>query len=925
MFVAAVLAVTVTDMRAEVTPFSESYSSESTTEGWTTSLPGVARFTPTILSNAENYFLSVKQGERARGCVVTGNILAGKAEQGDNFTLSFDMILGNNSDVSHNALTSFEIMDEMNVTPLFSLSAYASYYSNVEWTVNYTDTKIALPNSGYSRTGLSQLKWYSYKISRIGKLTYVTIVSRDTGEKIKEMTMFGGSSATGGLGNIVFSGYGTYANFAIDNIELREYQEGDSPSTAETSYSIKYQNEDGEQIKADSVVYGEVGSRVAVASNRLSDIWATDMKYIYKTGNDSITLVADATQNSITLHYREAKKYSYVVRQKYDNNEKILSEGDGFENEVITIYYPGFIHDGSTLYRIPAKTTNPHYGVSMLMDDNQEIDVNYDKYLENVVYYKEAEEMDGFTPIFGNYSDIRCSNGKGGIIRSEEPVVLVTLPAGNYSIYGQLWGGTDYQVPYVATITANGVSVLNMRTTGASVNYTGTAILDKETTLYISNTGVEADNKMLDLIYIRRIEGEPTFVAELNTVDSTLTFKKGFADATSSTIRSWELPDTVSVPMWYYYRNYVAKVVFEESFAEARPKVCSYWFHQYVNLKAVEGIENLNTSETTDMRGMFNECSALQSLDVSHFDTKNVTNMFYMFRNCSSLRSLDVSKFDTGNVTDMGWMFCADSLLTSLDVSHFNTGNVTRMTSMFWGCESLTQVDVSRFNTEKVTSMAWMFNGCTNLTELDVSNFNTANVTEMNNMFWYCRSLENLDVSHFNTANVSTMADMFGVCDQLKKLDVSQFNTENVTDMSYMFCNCYNLTSLNLSNFDTKRVKDMSSMFCYDGNLKTIYVSDKWTTDSIANDNEDMFSDCVSLKGGMGTVYDKNHIDYTYARIDGGTDAPGYFTDIQAAGIADIMADSNNRKSAIYSISGRKEAMPRKGINIIDGKKVLVK
>ena len=39
-----------------------------------------------------------------------------------------------------------------------------------------------------------------------------------------------------------------------------------------------------------------------------------------------------------------------------------------------------------------------------------------------------------------------------------------------------------------------------------------------------------------------------------------------------------------------------------------------------------------------------------------------------------------------------------------------------------------------------------------------------------------------------------------------------------------------------------------------------------------------MFSGCTNLIGGEGTVYDSKHTDYTYARIDGGTEAPGYFT-----------------------------------------------
>ena len=39
-----------------------------------------------------------------------------------------------------------------------------------------------------------------------------------------------------------------------------------------------------------------------------------------------------------------------------------------------------------------------------------------------------------------------------------------------------------------------------------------------------------------------------------------------------------------------------------------------------------------------------------------------------------------------------------------------------------------------------------------------------------------------------------------------------------------------------------------------------------------------MFRNCEKLKGGAGTVYNENHTDANYARIDGGKTSPGYFT-----------------------------------------------
>ena len=135
------------------------------------------------------------------------------------------------------------------------------------------------------------------------------------------------------------------------------------------------------------------------------------------------------------------------------------------------------------------------------------------------------------------------------------------------------------------------------------------------------------------------------------------------------------------------------------------------------------------------------ETSPLKNIDVSKLDTSQMTDMNGMFSNCSQLTSLDLSNFDTSKVTDMGFMFKGCSRLTALDVSKFNTSNVTNMRSIFERCSSLTSLDLSNFNTSNVTDMTFMFLLCPELTTLDVSNWNTSKVTGMFGMFEQCHKL----------------------------------------------------------------------------------------------------------------------------------------------------------------------------------------
>ena len=174
-----------------------------------------------------------------------------------------------------------------------------------------------------------------------------------------------------------------------------------------------------------------------------------------------------------------------------------------------------------------------------------------------------------------------------------------------------------------------------------------------------------------------------------------------------------------NAPGWYNphgsNKNYINKVVFDASFAKARPTSCYSWFRGCSNLK-IEGIEYLNTENVTNMGCMFNDCSSLTTLDVSNFDTKNVTNMGYMFAGCTSLTTLDVSNFDTKNVTNMNKMFCECYGLTTLDVSNFDTKNVTDMRWMFGFDSALTTIYASdKFVTTACEKGQNMFKYCTNL------------------------------------------------------------------------------------------------------------------------------------------------------------------------------------------------------------------
>lgn len=121
-----------------------------------------------------------------------------------------------------------------------------------------------------------------------------------------------------------------------------------------------------------------------------------------------------------------------------------------------------------------------------------------------------------------------------------------------------------------------------------------------------------------------------------------------------------------------------------------------YMFKNCSRLTTIEFPSTFNTDRVISMYGMFLGCSSLSTLGISGFTTnrrdKNI-NMNFMFDGCNQLGSITFnSNFTRGKVTQMEGMFRDCNALTSLDLSSFNTANVTTMRQMFKNCRNLNSI-----------------------------------------------------------------------------------------------------------------------------------------------------------------------------------------------------------------------------------------
>ena len=264
--------------------------------------------------------------------------------------------------------------------------------------------------------------------------------------------------------------------------------------------------------------------------------------------------------------------------------------------------------------------------------------------------------------------------------------------------------------------------------------------------------------------------------------------------------------------------------------------------------------------------------------EVSVMVTSEHDNLEYMFQNCENLRIINgINEWDTSNVTNMSNMFYNCRSLESLDLSSFKTSNVDNMWDMFSDCENLKELNLSSFEIKENCCPNYMLNNCRKLHTLRLDNCNEDTIRKIieSDSFptgeaednWgetrkiYCleKNVANLtapdgwvfvdwetgeeiapeeiplyQVGQFQRdttlTEVRTMVNeshpdlgsMFDSCTNLVSVNTNDWNVVAVTNMDYMFYNCTSLTELNLSDWILNAAVTTYNMFAGCTSLHTI-------------------------------------------------------------------------------------------------------
>lgn len=417
--------------------------------------------------------------------------------------------------------------------------------------------------------------------------------------------------------------------------------------------------------------------------------------------------------------------------------------------------------------------------------------------------------------------------------------------------------------------------------------------------------------------------------------NKTLTFKFDM----KRPVGAYPLNMADEAPGWrkdIYYK--VEKVVFDESFARAKPTNGFMWFDSFSSLKAIDGMEHLNTEEMSNMSMMFNDCRVLKSIDLSRFNTEKVTDMSAMFKDCNDLTVLDLSTFCTDKVVDMNNMFCHCSALTNIYVSDKFVVTALTMenagTDMFAKCDKLrgavmydeekTGKEMANYTTGYLSNIAPTEPEAYVVMDADLGTMTFRYDTKKPAGAYplntgaetpgWIRVSTGVDVrtvvfdESFADARPTSGHMWFVNYYNLETITgIENLNTEEMTDMNQMFYACSSLITLDLTRFNTAKVTDMGHMFGRCRSLTTILASELFVTTAV-KPNDDMFEDCFSLKGAV--EYDANKKGLEMANFE------GYLTNPNGTGIGNVDA-SRQGEVEYYDLSGRRLSVPQKGVGIM--------
>ena len=432
-------------------------------------------------------FLAVAQDNRNNNGT-QGNSSSLGVDQA-NFTFEAKVLLGSANNQNNAEFIIKNFAGDANIFAIKQTNAN----STTQWVLNgdAENFTVELPNSG-TTTGttidnLNYNAWYNLKVTVFKGYTFVTITDAD-GNEILTKAQVPTTANTYGVGSMQFNTGRYNANFAIDDVLIRNVLDEDIPEGMNTiEIAINFVDEEGKSVKDSEIIERNAGDPITIRDiykesfkggheeytsiqvqvgtdpetgepifeEETDTTWVDDLKYIY-VSDDAEGKIAQEGEE-VNIVFRTVIPGTVRIRFKtivdgVATNQKTnyASFTNVFEGDVITYYYPKYQMIDGVLYTVDDDASYPYsatYEVPEFTVVNGKavqklvyVDMKPSA-IEDAVYYNETEDIEGITVVEDGYTNIRMSNGKAGSA-IDGNVWVTTLQPGVYTLTSSSRSGT---------------------------------------------------------------------------------------------------------------------------------------------------------------------------------------------------------------------------------------------------------------------------------------------------------------------------------------------------------------------------------------------------------------------------------------------------------------------------------------------------
>ena len=340
----------------------------------------------------------------------------------------------------------------------------------------------------------------SLTYTRTTAYTIQVVINQATGVvSYKVGTVEGTSTSTTAITGVVFGHKkGGGENFEINPVLQKIEVSEEVQAVTMAGYKVKYVCGGVEIKDADDTRSGVVGTDVSLAPADKASFFndGATKKYIYVSDDATGNAIAGDGSTVVTVTFREAASWGYTVNAM--NGETKIEEvatGSTFELENVTIPFHKYYNIGGTLYEKGA-VGSEYRQVINIDEDSKVVGFAYtatDK--ENVVYFKEAEDITTLTASTGGGTSTRCSYAQGAY--ADADAVITNLTPGKYILTGAGYGGN-------LVFKAGDTEVLNMAAAGYWRETASAEFSIVENTDITFKGGAAGGNASLDYVIIQR-------------------------------------------------------------------------------------------------------------------------------------------------------------------------------------------------------------------------------------------------------------------------------------------------------------------------------------------------------------------------------------------------------------------------------------